>query len=58
MDDYFNSMDTKTKCCCLTTTITVLLATIVTALSFSAIEPTEYGILYHKIYKEVDTANI
>ena len=58
MDDFFDNMDAKTKCCCFTTTISVLLVTIVTALSFSAIEPIEYGILYHKIYKEIDTVNI
>jgi len=58
MDDYFNSMDAKTKCCCISTTLTVLLVTVITAFSFSSIEPTEYGILYQKIYKEIDTKNI
>ena len=58
MDDFFNGMDAKTKCCCISTTLTVLLVTVITAFSFSSIEPTEYGIMYHKIYKEIDTTNI
>lgn len=58
MDDLFDSVDFKTKCCCITTTFTVLLVTIITALSFGSIEPTEYGILYNKLYKEVDNTTI
>lgn len=58
MDDFFNNMDTKTKCCCMTTTISVLIVTILTAMSFGAIEPTEYGILYSKVFKEIDAVNV
>ena len=42
----------------MTTTITVLIVTIITAFSFGAIEPTEYGIMYNKLYKDIDKVNI
>lgn len=58
MEDCYNNMDTKTKCCCVTTTSLVLITTLITALSFGAIEPTEYGILYHKIAKTIDEKNV
>ena len=58
MNDCFGNMDAKTKCCCITMTITVLIVTILTALSFGSIEPTEYGILYSKLYKEIDKVNV
>jgi len=58
MDDCFGHMDTKTKCCCMTMTISVLIVTILTAFSFGSIEPTEYGILYSKLYKEIDGVNV
>ncbi len=58
MDDCFNNMDGKTKCCCMTVTISVLLVTLLTAMSFGSIEPTEYGILYSKVYKEIDEVNV
>ena len=34
------------------------IATIITAMSFGAIEPTEYGILYNKLYKDIDKVSI
>ena len=58
MEDCYNSMDTKTKCCCVSTTVSVVLATLIVALSFGAIEPTQYGILYHKISKSIDSENV
>ena len=58
MDDCYRNMDTKTKCCCVSTTSVVLLATIITAMSFGAIEPTQYGILYHKLTKDIDSINV
>ena len=58
MDDCFGHMDTKTRVCCVTMTLSVLLVTILTALSFGSIEPTEYGILYSKLYKEIDIENV
>ncbi len=51
-------MDTKTKFCCTCVTITVLIVTILTAMSFGSIEPTEYGILYSKVFKEIDAVNV
>ena len=42
----------------MTTTIGVIVATIVLAMSFGAIEPTEYGILYNKISKNIDSHNV
>jgi hypothetical protein len=54
MDAIFENVDSKTKCCCITTTVTVLLVTIITAFSFGSIEPTQYGILYNKLYKDID----
>jgi SPFH domain / Band 7 family len=58
MEDCYESMDTKTKCCCVSTTVFVVLTTILTAMSFGAIEPTQYGILYHKISKSIDEVQV
>ena len=58
MDGIFERVDDKTKYCCITTTITVLLVTIITAFSFGSIEPTQYGILYNKLYKDIDKVQI
>jgi hypothetical protein len=58
MDDCFGRMDTKTRVCCITMTLSVLFITILTALSFGSIEPTEYGILYSKLYKDIDGENV
>lgn len=54
MDD----LDTKTKACCITVTSLVLLLTIGMVLSFGAVEPTEYGILYNQISKKIDRVNV
>ena len=56
--DLFDNLNSKTKCLCITITSAVLLTTILVAASFSAVEPTEYGILYNKITKQIDKENI
>ena len=58
MDDFLRHLDSKTKCCCSFMTVAVLLVTILTAISFGSIEPTEYGLIYHMIFKDIDQANI
>jgi hypothetical protein len=42
----------------MTMTISVLIVTILTSLSFGAIELAEYGILHSKLYKDIDGANV
>ena len=58
MDDVYNNMDNKTKFCCGGMTALALVSVILMGASFGAVEPTEYGILYSKIYKSVDHENI
>lgn len=54
MEDIFNSMDRKTKVYCVSFTSLILLMTICIAMSFGSVEPTEYGILYNGITKQID----
>ena len=58
MDDCLGNLDNKTKFCCLTTTTLVLLLTIGMVLSFGAVEPTEFGILYNTFSKKIDNNTI
>ena len=58
MDDCYRNMDGKTKFCCMSTTLLVIVSTIIIALSFGSVEPTQYGILYHKISKTIDDDKI
>ncbi len=58
MEDCYNSMDAKTRFCCAGMTTVALLMVILMAASFGSIEPTEYGILYDKIYKTIDYEKI
>lgn len=58
MEDCFDSMDTKTKCICVSVTSLVVLITTILLFSFGAIEPTEYGILYNSVSKSIDTENV
>ena len=58
MEDLIENFDSKTKCLCLTMTTLVVLVTSMVAVSFNAVEPTEYGILYNQISKQIDTDNI
>ncbi len=58
MDDCLDSMDSKTKCICFSVTSLVVLVTGILAFSFGAIEPTEYGILYNSVSKQIDTQNV
>lgn len=51
MEDLIDNFDGKTKCLCLTMTTLVVLVTSMVAVSFNAVEPTEYGILYNQISK-------
>lgn len=53
MEDFLD--DNKTKCVC-ATLVSVMLALVgLLSFSFGVIEPTEYGILYNKITKQIDT---
>lgn len=58
MEDCLDSMDTKTKCMCVTITTVVTLLVLVLALSFGTVEPTEYGILYNSISKQIDLETV
>jgi hypothetical protein len=58
MEDFYDSMDTKTKAYCITITSVVVLATTLVALSFGSVEPTEYAIIYNSITKNIDQENI
>ncbi len=58
MEDLIDNFDGKTKCLCLTMTSVVVLVTTMVAVSFGAVEPTEYGILYNQLTKQIDTENI
>lgn len=58
MDACYNNMDTKTKFCCGTMTALALTSVIIMACSFGAIEPTQYGILYSKLIKDIDSQNV
>ena len=53
MEDFLNNVDTKTKICCCSITSVVLVISICAILSFGAVEPTQYGILYNSITKEL-----
>lgn len=58
MEDLLDNFDGRTKCLCLTMTSLVVLVTVMVGVSFGAVEPTEYGILYNQITKKIDTENI
>jgi hypothetical protein len=51
-------MDTKTKFCVCSLTSLALTSVIIMACSFGAIEPTQYGILYSKISKDINKVDI
>jgi hypothetical protein len=58
MEDIFSNLDNKTKICCVSVTSLVLMLTVGMVLSFGAVEPTEYGILYNTISKKIDNTNV
>lgn len=59
MDDFeCLDMDRKTKVMCCSITSIVVLATTLIAMSFGTVEPTEYGILYNILSKQIDHENI
>ena len=58
MDDCFENVDAKTKCVCISITTVIVILTGALAFSFGAVEPTEYGILYNKISKQIDEKNV
>src|ERR1700733_3399281 len=53
--DNFNNLDMKTKVCCISVTASIFLISILAIISFGAVEPTEYGILYNSITKDLNT---
>lgn len=53
-----DNFDGKTKCLCLTMTSLVLAVTVIVGVSFGGVEPTEYGILYNQVTKQINTDNI
>jgi hypothetical protein len=60
MEDFecLDRFDKKTKIYCISITAVVILLSAITVVSFGAVEPTEYGILYNKLSKNIDTENI
>ena len=60
MDDVecLDQMDRKTKVYCCSITSVIVVATALVAVSFGTVEPTEYGILYNTISKQIDKENI
>ena len=58
MEDLLDNFDGKTKCLCLVMTTLVVLVTTIVGVSFGSVEPTEYGILYNQVSKQIDAENI
>lgn len=58
MEDCLDQMDTKTKVWCISISLSVIVSTILVGVSFAAVEPLEYGIMYNTISKKIDTDNI
>lgn len=58
MDEFLANFDGKTKLLCCFVTSIVVTMTVIVGISFSAVEPTEYGILYNTITKQLDTDTI
>lgn len=58
MDYIWSSTDTKTKIWCGSMSLFSILIIVLLTLSFGAIEPTEYGILYNSISKSIDTDTV
>lgn len=56
--DGFDNVDGKTKCLCVSMTSLVFLVVGVLAFSFSSVEPTEYGLLYNRVAKSIDTEHV
>lgn len=53
--DLFGNLDGKTKLlCCSITSLTVLI-TVLVGVSFGAVEPIEYGLLYNTMTKQINT---
>ena len=53
--DFLSNFDKKTKILCGTCTALSLVVTTLLAVGFGAVEPTEYGIKYNIISKQIDT---
>lgn len=49
--DFLDNFDKKTKMMCACVSSVVIAMTVLVGLSFGAVEPTEYGILYNTITK-------
>jgi hypothetical protein len=56
--DFLDNFDQKTKMLCFCISSIVLATTVIVGVSFGAVEPTEYGILYNTITKQLDTSTI
>lgn len=56
--DAFENIDNKTKCLCMSMTSLVFVVVGILAFSFSSVEPTEYGLLYNRISKSIDTEHV
>ena len=56
--DFLDNFDKKTKFMCACVSSVVIAMTVLVGLSFGAVEPTEYGILYNTITKQLDTKTI
>lgn len=53
MEDFLNNFDGKTKLLCFATTSVTLLITVLVGVSFTAVEPTEYGLQYNIVTKKI-----
>lgn len=56
--DFLDNFDKKTKVLCASISSVVILITVLVGISFGAVEPTEYGILYNTISKQIDIDTI
>lgn len=56
--DFLDNFDKKTKVMCGLVSSVVIAMTVLVGMSFGAVEPTEYGILYNTITKQLDTSTI
>ena len=60
MEDFecLDRFDKKTKIYCVSISAVVVLLTALTVVSFGVVEPTEYGIIYNRISKNIDQKNV
>ncbi len=54
MDNLLDNVDNKTKVYCIAISLVMLLSTVIVAMSFGTVEPTEYGLTYNSVSKNIN----